>query len=50
MIENGLKRKRDKINLKGLKNKIEDALIKILSSPNHSNKVGLQINMTECNV
>ena len=31
--------KRDKINLKSLKKiKIEDALIKILSSPNHSNK------------
>ncbi len=41
MIESGLKKKpiKDKINLKDLnKIKIEDALIRILSSPNHSNK------------
>ena len=40
MIENGLKKnKKKKLNLKDLKKiKIEDALIKILSSPNHSNK------------
>ena len=37
MIENGLKK--SKVNLKDLKKiKIEDALVKILSSPNHSNK------------
>ena len=41
IIENGLKKniQKKKINLKDLKKiKIEDALIKILSSPNHSNK------------
>ena len=41
MIENGLKKiqKKNKIDLKDLKKiKIEEALIKILSSPNHSNK------------
>ncbi len=41
MIENGLKKKttNKKVELKDLKKiKIEDALIKILSSPNHSNK------------
>ena len=32
------KPKKNNINFKDLKNKIEDALIKILSSPNHSNK------------
>ena len=49
ITENGLKKKpsKNKINLKDLKKiKIEEALMKILSSPNHSNKNGLQINMT----
>ena len=41
MIENGLKETiKNKIDLKDLKKiKIEDALIKILSSPNHSKKL-----------
>ena len=40
MTENGLKKAtKSKVDLKKLKKiKIEDALIKILSSPNHSNK------------
>ena len=41
MIENGSKKRlpKSKIDIKKLKKlKLEDALIKILSSPNHSNK------------